>query len=270
LVGHKCLLHRRGSSAYHGPNYLNQRGRTRIVRIAALEDNPARAMVLEHALRPGGHTLARFRCAQPMIEAIRREPYDLLLLDRDVTGTDADELLDWVRRTLGHGLPVMMLGQSNAEEDIVGCLAAGADAYVPQPARCDELRARIEALTRRASMPGMAAAAAAQGALSDAPGQLICGAFRFAVAERRVWVNGVPVTLSPKEYALALLLFRNLGTVVARSTMIEQVWAGSHIEEQARTIDSHLSRVRTKLALWPFNGVMLRAVYRLGSRLDAL
>jgi len=240
------------------------------VRIAALEDNPARAMVLEHALRPGGHTLARFRCAQPMIEAIRREPYDLLLLDRDVAGTNADELLDWIRRTLGHGLPVMMLGQSNAEEDVVGCLAAGADAYVPQPARCDELRARIEALTRRAGMPGMTAAAAPQGALSDAPGQLVCGAFRFAVAERRVWVNGVPVSLSPKEYALALLLFRNLGSVVTRSTMVEQVWAGTPIVEQARTIDSHLSRVRTKLALWPFNGVMLRAVYRLGSRLDAL
>jgi len=240
------------------------------VRIAALEDNPARAMVLERALHPGGHTLARFRCAQPMIEAIRSEPYDLLLLDRDVADTSADELLDWIRRTLGHGLPVMMLGQSNAEEDVVGCLAAGADAYVPQPARCDELRARIEALSRRAAMPGMTATATPQGALSDAPDQLVCGAFRFAVAERRVWVNGVSVTLSPKEYALALLLFRNLGAVVARSTMIEQVWAGMRMDDQARTIDSHLSRVRTKLALWPFNGVMLRSVYRLGSRLDAL
>ena len=70
------------------------------MRIAALEDNPARAMVLERALHPGGHTLARFRSGRPMIEAIRHEAYDLLLLDRDVAGTNADELLDWVRRTL--------------------------------------------------------------------------------------------------------------------------------------------------------------------------
>ena len=164
----------------------------------------------------------------------------------------------------------MMLGQSNAEEDIVGCLAAGADAYVPQPARCDELRARIEALSRRAAAPGLPMAMPPAGAFSEASDQLVCGVYRFAVAERRVWVNGATVALSPKEYLLALLLFRNLGTLVARSTMVEQVWPATGMGEQARTIDSHLSGVRTKLALWPFNGVMLRSVYRLGSRLDTL
>jgi DNA-binding response OmpR family regulator len=240
------------------------------LRIVALEDNPARVMVLERALHAGGHTLARFRSIPPMIEAIRREPFDLLLLDRDVTGTNADELVDWVRRTLGHGMPIMMLGQSDAEEDVVSCLAAGADAYVPQPTRCDELRARIEALTRRAAVPGFAIGSAPPGALGEAPDPFVCGVFRFSVAERRVWVNGVAVALSPKEYALALLLFRNLGALVTRRAMIEHVWPATGIREQARTIDSHLSRVRTKLALWPFNGIALRPVYRLGSRLDAL
>ena len=240
------------------------------MRIAALEDDPARAIVLERALHPGGHTLARFRSSQPMIEAMRREPFDLLLLDRDAAGTNADDLLDWVRRTLGHGMPVMMLGQSDAEEVVVGCLAAGADAYVPQPARCDELRARIEALTRRAAVPGMTVATVPPGALGDTSDQLVCGVFRFAVAEHRVWVNSMTVALSPKEYALALLLFRNLGALVTRRAMIEHVWPATGIKEQARTIDSHLSRVRTKLALWPFNGIMLRSVYRLGSRLDPI
>jgi hypothetical protein len=93
-IGHKCLLRPR-ASAYHDPEHLTWTGRKRIVKIAALEDNPARAIVLERALHPGGHTLARFRSSQPMIEAMRREPFDLLLLDRDVADT-ADDLLDWV------------------------------------------------------------------------------------------------------------------------------------------------------------------------------
>jgi DNA-binding response OmpR family regulator len=46
--------------------------------------------------------------------------------------------------------------------------------------------------------------------------------------------------------------------LVTRRAMIEHVWPATGIKEQARTIDSHLSRVRTKLALWPFNGIMLR------------
>lgn len=237
------------------------------MKIAALEDNPARAMVLERALRPGGHSLARFRCGQTMIDAIHREPYDLLLLDRDVSGSNADELLEWVRRTIGPGVPVMMLGGSDAEDDVARCLTAGADAYVPQPARDAELLARIEALARRAAAPPLRADPPPSHAFGDRP-ELVCGAFRFSVAERRVWVKGMAVPLSPKEYALALLLFRNLGTLVMRRTMIEQVWHGANMSEQARTIDSHLSRIRTKLSLWPFNGVMLRAVYRLGSRLD--
>lgn len=238
------------------------------MKVAALEDNPARAMVLEHALQSGGHSLARFRCGQAMIDAIHRDSFDLLLLDRDAAAGDADELLRWIRRTLGQGVPVMMFGASNAEEDVARCLMEGADAYVPQPARGKELLARIEALARRAAVPCRPAGIAPPDELGNPPEELVCGAFRFAVGERQVWVKGVPVTLSPKEYALALLLFRNLGTLVMRRTMIDQVWRNAAMSEQARTIDSHLSRIRTKLALWPFNGVMLRAVYRLGSRLD--
>ncbi|SDP44483.1 DNA-binding response regulator, OmpR family, contains REC and winged-helix (wHTH) domain [Ralstonia sp. 25mfcol4.1] len=238
------------------------------VKIAALEDNPARIMVLERALQRGGHHLARFRCGPPLVDAIHAEPFDMLLLDRDVADADAEELLDWVRRTLGHGLPVMMFGASDAESDVARCLMAGADAYVPQPVRDGELLARIEALGRRAAAQPVRPATAPAGVLENGPDQLVCGEFRFAVAERQVWVKGMPVTLSPKEYALALLLFRNLGTLVMRRTMIDKVWRGADMEEQSRTIDSHLSRIRTKLALWPFNGVMLRTVYRLGSRLD--
>lgn len=238
------------------------------MKIAALEDNPARTMVLERALQMGGHRLACFRSGPTMIDAMHRENYDLLVLDRDVADGDADELLGWVRHTLGHGLPVMMLGASNAEDDIARCLTAGADAYVPQPARGGELLARIEALARRATVSDARTASPPSATLPKEQGELVCGEFRFSVAERQVWVKGVAVSLSPKEYALALLLFRNLGTLVMRRTMIEQVWRSAQMREQARTIDSHLSRVRTKLALWPFNGVMLRAVYRLGSRLD--
>ncbi|RZT38485.1 response regulator transcription factor [Cupriavidus agavae] len=243
------------------------------MKIAALEDNPARAMVLERALHPGGHSVARFRCGPSLVAAIHREPYDMLLLDRDVVGTDAEKLLDWIRRTLGSGVPVMMLGASDAEHDVARCLTAGADAYVPQPARQAELLARIEALGRRAAasvgltvtVPPGPPRLEAEAELSD---PLVCGAFRFLVGQREVHVHGERVTLSPKEYALALLLFRHLGALVSRQMMIEQVWHNPGMQEQARTIDSHLSRVRTKLRLWPFNGVMLRTVYRLGSRID--
>ncbi|WP_369804636.1 response regulator transcription factor [Cupriavidus sp. YR651] len=241
-----------------------------IVKIAALEDNPARVMMLERAMQPGHHTLERFRCGKAMIAALHRRPCDFLLLDCDTGGTSAREVLEWVRRTLGHGVPVMMTGQEDTAARVAACLAAGADAYVPASARCAELLARMEALARRAAVPGMQRGTVVPAAFGDAPAQLVCGVFRFSATERRVWVKGVPVALAPKEFALALLLFRNLGALVMRRAMIEHVWPCANMAENARTVDSHLSRVRTKLALWPHNGVMLRAVYRLGSRLDTI
>ncbi|MNT34803.1 Sensory transduction protein regX3 [compost metagenome] len=81
-------------------------------------------------------------------------------------------------------------------------------------------------------------------------------------------MHGRPVPLAPKEFDLAVLLFRNLGSVVPRQAMVDQVWR-HHIEPTSRTVDSHLSRVRTKLSLWPHNGVRLSSVYGLGTRLDA-
>ncbi|WP_454734549.1 winged helix-turn-helix domain-containing protein [Cupriavidus necator] len=74
--------------------------------------------------------------------------------------------------------------------------------------------------------------------------------------------------LAPKEFDLAVLLFPNLGSLVLRQTMVDEVWR-YHMDPVSRTVDSHLSRVRTKLALWPHNGVRLSSVYGLGTRLDA-
>jgi len=99
------------------------------------------------------------------------------------------------------------------------------------------------------------------------PCDLVHGAFRFATADRRVWVGGKQVLLAPKEFDLAVLLFRSMGSLVSRQTMVDQIWR-YHVDPSSRTVVSHLSRIRTKLSLWPHNGVRLSAVYGLGSRLD--
>jgi len=243
------------------------------VKIAALADNPARVGMLKHALHRGGHAVNCFRCGKSMTDAMQGARFDILLLDRAdsaASATAACDVLKWVRDTLGHGVPVMMLGRGDNEAQVAACLAAGADAYVGEPARGAELLARVEALARRAAVPGMRPGTVVPGTFGAAPEHLVCGVYRFSTAERQVWVRGEPVALAPKEYALALLLFRNLGALVMRQAMIRQVWPNAGVGERARTVDSHLSRVRTKLALWPRNGMMLRAIHRLGSRLDTV
>jgi len=225
------------------------------VNIAALQADPTLAVSIEQTLRLNGHQCARYLSGRTMIGALRGRSFDLLMLDCDAPGIPALEVLAWVRRTLGNEMPVILTGTSNEEAFVAACFAQGADSYVPKPLRTAELAARVLALLRRAR-----------------PTRDECdlehGVFRFATAERRVWVQGKPVLLAPKEFDLAVLLFRNLGSLVLRQTMADQVWR-YHMDPASRTVDSHLSRVRTKLALWPHNGVRLSSVYGLGSRLDA-
>ncbi|SOY41458.1 response regulator transcription factor [Cupriavidus taiwanensis] len=225
------------------------------MKIAALQADPTLAVSIEQTLRLNGHQCTRYLSGRALIGALRARSFDLLMLDCDTPGIPALEVLAWVRRTLGNDMPVMLTGTSNEEGFVAACLAQGADSYVPKPLRTAELAARVLALLRRA-----------QPASADC--DLEHGPFRFATAERQVWVQGKPVLLAPKEFDLAVLLFRNLGSLVLRQTMVEQVWR-YHVDAASRTVDSHLSRVRTKLALWPHNGVRLSSVYGLGSRLDA-
>lgn len=236
--------------------------------IAVLDDDPARSLFLEQALRRSDHRCMRFRHGTALIDALHYQTFDALLLDRDHAYDDVREIVRCVRRAFGMGVPMMVLSDDYSEADVVGCLDDGADACLQKPVRHGELVARIEALARRAAAPYRRAGDTGRLPEHGDQPDLVYGCFRFELYEQRAWVHGKCVRLSPKEFALAVLLFRNLGALVTRRLMNDQVWQGT-LDDHARTMDSHLSRVRGKLELWPYNGVDLRTVYRIGSRLDA-
>ncbi|WP_420995243.1 response regulator transcription factor [Cupriavidus sp. 30B13] len=224
-----------------------------VPRIAILEDDPARALRLEQALALGGHDTARFREGGALMQALRSEPWAMLLMAWEVPGISARDVLLWIRRALGAALPVMVLGGRGGDGLVAECIALGADAVVPAPVRGAELAARVQALLRR--LP------------AAAPGRLELGPYRFALDERRAFVGGIQVRLSPKEFELAVLLFRHAGQLLLRQAIEQAVWRRA-MPRGSRTLDSHLSRLRAKLALQPRNGVRLASVYGTGCRLE--
>jgi DNA-binding response OmpR family regulator len=82
-----------------------------------------------------------------------------------------------------------------------------------------------------------------------------------------VSVSGEDIVLPQKEFAVALLLFRHVGRLVSRGHLFEAVW-GRGAELSSRTVDTHVSRVRSKLRLRPENGYRLVPVYGYGYRLE--
>ncbi|MCW8920701.1 MAG: response regulator transcription factor, partial [Sedimenticola sp.] len=117
--------------------------------------------------------------------------------------------------------------------------------------------ARIGALGRRSS--------------NDNPqGELLeFGDLSINVGQIEVRVDGVPVELTDREFKLAVMLFSNVGRLISRDHLLENIW-GITANIATRTVDTHVSRLRQKLHLTPEHGWQLKAIYQHGYRLEQL
>jgi len=224
------------------------------VRVALLEDEPDHAALVTRALDSGGHSHVVYPNGARFQQAMVRETFDVLVLDwmmPDMTGLD---VLDWLRQLENH-TPVLFLTSRDAEEDIVTALAHGADDYLVKPARPRELLARLQALQRRAS--------GAAGASS-----LVVGPYAFDEGLSVARLHGEIIELTPRQYELALVLFRNAGRLLSRQYLLEAVWALND-SVKTRTLDIHISQLRNQLSL-PDNGWRIHSVYAHGYRLEPL
>lgn len=227
-----------------------------MMRLAILEDEAPLAREIVAMLEGVGHACHVFPLGRQMLTALGRETFDLLVLDWNLPDLSGLEVLARARERLDHMPPVLFVTSRSDEGDIVRALDAGADDYVVKPIRPRELLARVGALLRRNAPP---------------PAQQVevFGDHRFDARGMGVTVGGEAVTLTQKEFDLALLLFRNLDRPLSRAYMLEKVW-GRGADLLTRTLDAHISRIRAKLSLRPQGGYRLAPVYAYGYRLERL
>lgn len=227
------------------------------MRIAVLDDDRSQTDLVSQVLNTAGHICYPFQSGKEMVNQLRRESFDMLIIDWQVPDLSGAEVLKWAREKLPSTLPVLFMTSRSGEDDIVAGLAAGADDYMIKPIRRGELVARVQALLRRA-YPSQ-----------NTVEQIQFGDYIFESRTGRLIVAGTAVDVTQKEFDLALLLFRNLGRPLSRAYILEAVWSRD-IEIPSRTMDTHVSRVRSKLQLRPENGFRLAPVYSYGYRLEQI
>ena len=227
------------------------------MRIAILEGDASQRELLTHWLRTAGHHTHEFEHGADLLNALKHESFDALLLDWNLPEVSGIDVLREVRQRLHAAVPVILCTARDQEGDVVRAFRAGADAYLIKPARRMELLARLESVTRR-----------------DRGVQLErqvfeVGVFRVDYQTRSITRDNEPVQLTAKEFGLAALLLRNVGRLLSRKYLHQAIWARDVILS-SRTLDTHVSYVRNKLKLTPEYGWRLRAVYGYGYRLEQL
>lgn len=96
------------------------------------------------------------------------------------------------------------------------------------------------------------------------------GAYRFDVKRRQAWIGERKIPLKPMEFALALSIFRNINTLVARKDLYSLLWGEQPVSLTSRKLDICVSNVRTKMELNSQNGFLLISIYGRGYRLNSV
>ncbi len=225
------------------------------MRVAIIGEDEAACARLADALLEIGASCHLFNGTRSFLSVLPRDSYDACILDSDPSGRDFAAFLKTLeeRRQM---LQLLILADEDRAVDLVGELDGRHD-FLLKPVRTAELRARLAALIRRAT-PG-----------STRDDVFEYDRFSFDLKTLEVRDNGTEVELTQKEFQLAMLLLSNIGKPLSRAHIRESVW-GRNSEVPSRTLDTHVSRVRTKLGLRPESGYLLAPVYSYGYRLENL
>lgn len=221
-------------------------------RIAIVEDEPELAALVADYARAAGYTADVFGDGAAALDALRRDPPALVVLDLMLPGLDGLALCRALRADANPvlaGLPVVMVTARVEEIDRLLGLDAGADDYLCKPFSPRELVARIKAILRRAGRPAPVIA--------------------VDTLARRIAVHGKALDLTPTEYGILAALARRPGQVFSRAQLLDLAREGNaSLDVTDRAIDTHVKNLRRKLdAALP--GVdAIRSIYGLGYRFD--
>jgi DNA-binding response OmpR family regulator len=203
------------------------------MRLLLVEDDLMLGEALQDALTPNSYVVDWVKDGESALKSLRREQFDIIILDIGLPGIDGFDVLKILRRE--HVLqPVLLLTARDGLSDKVAGLDSGADDYLLKPFDLDELLARLRALSRRAA--GRAVPLIQYGELTINP------------ENQQVTFGEVPIALARREYMLLIKLLENTGRVLSRE-QLEQSLYGWMDDVESNALEVHIHHLRKKIPM---------------------
>lgn len=200
--------------------------------VLIIEDEQDIRQSLEYSLKEAGFTVTATGDGQIGLRLAKEVRPKLVLLDLLLPGKDG-RLVCKELRAVDKQVHIIMITALGSEQDKVNGFALGADDYITKPFQMSELIARVKAQLRRAKE-------------TTRPMVTKVGDLEVDNVSFKVTVNGQPLSLRRKEFALLSFLIENQGALVTRAQLSEKIW-GYNFIGSSRTIDVHMRRLRSKI-----------------------
>lgn len=198
--------------------------------IYVVEDDKSIRNLVLYALSEKGYEVKGFEDGLDVVDLVKNNDVDLLILDIMLPEKDGIEILEEIREF--SDVPIIMLTARSDEYDKVHGLESGADDYITKPFSILELISRVKAILRRSEKKDR--------------DHLKYANIEVNIKKRTVKVDGKKVELTYKEFEMLLLFLSNIGNVITREDFLLKIW-GYDYEGETRTVDVHIASLRSKL-----------------------
>lgn len=225
-------------------------------RILVVDDEPSITEFVSYALKKEGYNADVVDNGEEAFVLASKNKYDLFILDIMLPGMDGYELCRRLRSKTTS--PVLFLSARDTELDKVVGLEIGGDDYLAKPFGVRELIARVRALLRRGTggdFPGAGNSITVSGITLDEDAHTAVG-------------ESGEIDLTPREFELLASLMKNAGKVVSREDLLRDAWGWEYLTE-TKTVDTHIKRLRDKIAGAGYDPGLVETVRGYGYRFHA-
>ncbi len=226
-------------------------------KILVVDDEQAILEFVSYNLKKEGYEVETATDGDEAVRLAEKKPFDLVILDIMLPGTDGYEVC---RKIRAHSeVPLLFLSARDTELDKVVGLELGGDDYLAKPFGIRELQARVKALLRRSS-----------GARSDSGvggEMLVASGISLDDGAHEAYFGESQIDLTPREFELLATLMRYPGKVLTREALLKQAWGWEFLVE-TKTVDTHVKRLRDKLEAAGVDPAVVETVRGYGYRIQ--